>query len=370
MEPSPDWKTTKGMLVNDGTASSVATGAVAPVDLSDTPDYLVEADIQLIRYHDTGSFGINARAPETEIGGYGAGQCLHTGFISTGCDKNDQSDSNLIIWTPDPNGGHGPSLAQTSFDLSADWRHYAFEVNGNTLTLTVDGDIVLGPVSDNRYLEGGRVGLWSDAAQLNVRSFRVTRPGSGTNGGGNPDPPGGRTSPPHITGTDTFRGGELIYLAVSFTDQDDDVAGFGFRGAHGSGWGEESHPFASPSYGVVTDDRFDYPFNHRCGTGSEYESDVEAWVYDRAGNESEAVVTHLSCSTARGGPPGHTFCANEGNRCTFTGTKDVAYGADQNFIHMKRVAGGIDCTNEVFTDPNPRTVKSCYIRNSEGRARS
>jgi hypothetical protein len=165
---------------------------------------------------------------------------------------------------------------------------------------------------------------------------------------------------------DAFRGGELIYVGWSFTDPDNDAAGFGFRGAKGSGWGEETHPFSDPSYGIVSNNRVDYPFNHRCGTTSEYESDVEAWIYDAQGHKSQPVITHLSCKTARGGPQGYTFCANEGQRCTFTGTKSVAYGANTSIVN-KTADGGIDCNNESFGNPvEPhRVVRSCYIADTQ-----
>ncbi|MDQ2709955.1 MAG: hypothetical protein M3Z25_21050 [Actinomycetota bacterium] len=37
-----------------------------------------------------------------------------------------------------------------------------------------------------------------------------------------------------------------------------------------------------------------YPFNHACGTGQQYESDVQAWLYDDAGRKSDAVTVHLN----------------------------------------------------------------------------
>ncbi len=37
-----------------------------------------------------------------------------------------------------------------------------------------------------------------------------------------------------------------------------------------------------------------YPFNHLCP--SERESDVEAWVYDNAGQRSPSITVHLDCS--------------------------------------------------------------------------
>lgn len=110
------------------------------------------------------------------------------------------------------------------------------------------------------------------------------------------------TGPPVIVATSTYQEGALVFVSVSYTDPNGDAVGFGFRGANGSGWAEESHPFGSPSYGRATAGRIDYPFNHGCGTQRTYESDVEFWIYDQAGNRSASVVIHLQCPSAAGAP--------------------------------------------------------------------
>jgi hypothetical protein len=46
------------------------------------------------------------------------------------------------------------------------------EVRGNSMKLLVDGAFML-DATDNGLLSPGRVGLWSDRVQTNVRSFRV-----------------------------------------------------------------------------------------------------------------------------------------------------------------------------------------------------
>lgn len=102
--------------------------------------------------------------------------------------------------------------------------------------------------------------------------------------------------PPVITGISTYQEDPLVYFSLRFTDVDGDAEGFGFRGVNGAGWAEENIPFTSPSYGRVSPGRVDYPFNHGCGQDNEYESDVEAWIYDSEGNRSESIIVHLSCS--------------------------------------------------------------------------
>ena len=108
----------------------------------------------------------------------------------------------------------------------------------------------------------------------------------------------GDTPHPKIMLVETFREGEepLVFFRLFFTDPGNTATGFGFRGAKGSLWAEENHPFSSPSYGRVSPGRIEYPFNHLCGTSSAYESDVEAWLYDRAGQRSQSITVHLACS--------------------------------------------------------------------------
>lgn len=102
--------------------------------------------------------------------------------------------------------------------------------------------------------------------------------------------PAAGSAPPTIDGTDTYREGALVRVRVRWSG---DVTGFGFRGAGGSGWAEESHPLTDPSYGLVTPGQVDYPFNHDCG-GDAYESDVEFWVFGDHGR-SDPVTVHLRC---------------------------------------------------------------------------
>lgn len=100
--------------------------------------------------------------------------------------------------------------------------------------------------------------------------------------------------PPQITSTSTYTEGVHVYLRINYTDPDGDAQGFGFEGI--GTWARETHPFTDPSYGRVSPGRVDYPFNHACGTASQYESDVSAWIYDSTGLKSSPVVTHLECS--------------------------------------------------------------------------
>jgi hypothetical protein len=67
-----------------------------------------------------------------------------------------------------------------------------------------------------------------------------------------------------------------------------------------------------------------------------------------------------------GGPAGYTLCAPETGTCVVPGSgRDVAYGANGAFSH-RLVGTSTACTNAVFGDPIPNTVKSCYLAPAGG----
>jgi hypothetical protein len=105
---------------------------------------------------------------------------------------------------------------------------------------------------------------------------------------------------PTITSAGTYTSGVDVYFDIHYADPGHDAEGFGFVGVNGSGWAEESHPFSSPSYGIVGQDSIAYPFNQACGTAQQSSSYVEAWIYDTAGNRSTPVVIHLVCAATGG----------------------------------------------------------------------
>jgi hypothetical protein len=102
---------------------------------------------------------------------------------------------------------------------------------------------------------------------------------------------------PQITGIYGYQKGSLVYFSLTYADPGHDAKGFGFVGIKGAGWAEENHPFSSPSYGIVGNDRIDYPFNLACGTPQQYKSWVEAWIYDSQGIRSNPVEIALTCTT-------------------------------------------------------------------------
>jgi chitodextrinase len=97
-----------------------------------------------------------------------------------------------------------------------------------------------------------------------------------------------------------------------------------------------------------------------CGTS--YWFGVEA--RDAAGNRSSRAQvnpTTAACSTP---PTEWAFCANEGQQCTFSGTKDVRYGANGTFTAPRTFDSSVSCTNGVFGDPLPAISKHCEYRNA------
>lgn len=55
-----------------------------------------------------------------------------------------------------------------------------------------------------------------------------------------------------------------------------------------------------------------------------------------------------------------TTCANEGSTCSFSGTQQVRYGANNSYAY-KTATGSISCNNAVFGDPVYGIVKQCSV---------
>jgi hypothetical protein len=70
-----------------------------------------------------------------------------------------------------------------------------------------------------------------------------------------------------------------------------------------------------------------------------------------------ATTTTIPSST------GWTFCVNEGYTCTFSGTRNVRYGANGVYF-TKTVTNSVGCSNSVFGDPAPGYMKKCDFSNS------
>lgn len=166
---SADWAAVGGRLVNNGETRGTDASITAPY-LPTGPDYAVDAEIQLVHNSDAGqisgmgSFGVVVRA-DSDGAGYGAGRCLAGGIFV--CDG--PTDSVAVIWDADD----AEPIDSVPFEPGGAVHRYRLEVRGNELTVLIDGGTVL-RVMDNRYSNAGRVGLWSDRAQITVHSFEIT----------------------------------------------------------------------------------------------------------------------------------------------------------------------------------------------------
>jgi hypothetical protein len=60
---------------------------------------------------------------------------------------------------------------------------------------------------------------------------------------------------------------------------------------------------------------------------------------------------------------GYTYCSDEVETCTYTGTVDIAYGADGQFNYLyNQSSGSIGCNNSTFGDPIYGVRKACYVK--------
>ena len=102
-----------------------------------------------------------------------------------------------------------------------------------------------------------------------------------------------------------------------------------------------------------------------CGSSYEYAFDA----VDAAGNRSQLVTANVrtsDCPAPTPAPSDWTFCANEWERCSFSGAMDVRYGANGTFTSPRTFSDGVDCTNAVFGDPLVGTPKRCETRAASG----
>jgi hypothetical protein len=94
-------------------------------------------------------------------------------------------------------------------------------------------------------------------------------------------------------------------------------------------------------------------------------ANLVAVAYDTAGNAGASASVGVSVSNAAAPSPATwTQCATEGSVCSFTGTRQVRYGANNSYATLTATTS-ITCTNAVFGDPMPNVVKTCqYASNT------
>lgn len=164
---SADWKVLNGALLNDGTSSNSNNGptVVPPFQLEGINDYAIETKIQVVSYKNGYSpqFGLALRG--STVNGNWAGYEVSIGNLDS---ANYGSNCNANIDASSSNS----ALTSAPYDPAKGAHTYRFEAKGNTLRFFIDGGSVL-QTTDNQFLSGAQVGLWSNNAQLSVTSFKI-----------------------------------------------------------------------------------------------------------------------------------------------------------------------------------------------------
>lgn len=152
------WKVLSHFLLNDGTSDDFSR-IIAPYQVEGTADYAVEARFQVISYEHRVSypcFGIAVRGMSTAAPTRG-----YHGVIGCFSDLTDielQDDEKTLATAP--------------FDPGNSWHTYRIEVKGNNIKFFVDGGLKI-VLTDNKFLDGGEVGLFDTQVQLNISNFKI-----------------------------------------------------------------------------------------------------------------------------------------------------------------------------------------------------
>ncbi len=77
------------------------------------------------------------------------------------------------------------------------------------------------------------------------------------------------------------------------------------------------------------------------------------------GDPDPGVVKACFYQTAPTGPAGYTYCAPENGTCSFSGTANVAFGANGSF-NYGTFTNSTACNDSVFGDPAYGVVKACF----------
>jgi hypothetical protein len=94
-----------------------------------------------------------------------------------------------------------------------------------------------------------------------------------------------------------------------------------------------------------------------------YRTATGAIVCDNGTFGDPAYGVHKSCSFGAPAPApaaSWTQCAGENGSCSFSGTRQVRYGANGVYVY-KTVAGPVNCSNDIFGDPIVGVVKVCSV---------
>ena len=117
------------------------------------------------------------------------------------------------------------------------------------------------------------------------------------------------------------------------------------------------------AYSLFREGQFVRLYNPNVSYGDGFVCEGQEAGYLWTARLAEPISSCSICLPVQNNPPsGYSFCANEGERCSFNGIADVAYGANDQFNYRYEVSGGIDCINATFGDPIMGVRKACYIK--------
>lgn len=151
------WKVLNGMLLNDG-QQKFGTMIKAPFRPGEAgiANYMIVADMQLVSIEPAGAifscFGMIGRS------------IYFLGIKG--------KEGEVFYSKQFPAWGYGYEIERSNFDPGNEWHTYKLIFEGNNIRYMID-DRPLLDVTDNESLEGGEISLFSNAAQISIRNFRV-----------------------------------------------------------------------------------------------------------------------------------------------------------------------------------------------------
>ena len=160
------WSYASGNLSNDGSGPMNGGWVAAPYQPDGIANYAVEADIQILRVNPdgcAGGVGLVARAGDD--GGYQSGVVYGIETCKDLWLRTTRLGQPGIY-------GSDPIADVSGFSPGSAWHTYRLEVDGDDVRLLVDGVLMAEGQSD-QFRAGGRVGLWDDQTEVNVRRFTV-----------------------------------------------------------------------------------------------------------------------------------------------------------------------------------------------------
>ncbi|MFH1256740.1 MAG: Ig-like domain-containing protein [Candidatus Diapherotrites archaeon] len=104
-----------------------------------------------------------------------------------------------------------------------------------------------------------------------------------------------------------------------------------------------------------------YSFSWNTTTASNASHALTATARDASGNTATSTTVNVTVNNTA--TSGWTFCANEGQTCSFSGTRQVRYGANNTYAYGT-YTNSVSCSNSVFGDPIYGATKHCDYNSS------